>query len=394
LITQSPNNQSPNKQSPNKQSPNASLVATGLNHTIMRFLYLFLTVFVSLFAFGKAEAQDPRIYFIGANVCGDEARTQFVLMQVGNTPYNFATNPPQLKVYCPTDPSGASTITAWQRNNTQVGRLNTKTGCSANPVFFNLMGSPLNGIAPAGSKILMFVGNNPDISSWPANTLSDLCGKGPFLVAFGNYTQGTTFFANSFTADPACGNYNILDVTMGAVKQSIRYDPALVPASNGAYVATDPGDIVRYGAWTNCGIAGLSCTAPAVTFTGDQSICAGERTALTVSTGSGHTYQWSNGATTASVNVGPEITKDYFVTITKTLTPACKFAAKAAVEVFSTPAVEAGARRDAANPVVCYGQAAELTHTFDLPLTDAPYTATWYDPTGAALPAATNGRIV
>ncbi|MBK9453072.1 MAG: HYR domain-containing protein [Bacteroidetes bacterium] len=53
---------------------------------------------------------------------------------------------------------------------------------------------------------------------------------------------------------------------------------------------------------------------PVVTVSGTNSICTGQSTTLTA-TGGG-TYAWSNGATTASINVAPTSTTTYTVTVT------------------------------------------------------------------------------
>ncbi len=53
---------------------------------------------------------------------------------------------------------------------------------------------------------------------------------------------------------------------------------------------------------------------PVVTISGDTEICVGESTTLTASGGSN--YTWSNGATTASIEVSPSVTTTYNVVVT------------------------------------------------------------------------------
>ena len=83
------------------------------------------------------------------------------------------------------------------------------------------------------------------------------------------------------------------------------------------------GVIVAYGA--------DECKPPNAAVTGDQQICKGSSVKLTASGGS--RYLWSNGERMATIEVKPEITTQYFVTITEA---GCSAKDSVTVNVFNT----------------------------------------------------------
>lgn len=70
----------------------------------------------------------------------------------------------------------------------------------------------------------------------------------------------------------------------------------------------------------------------------DQTICAGQVANLAAS-GSGGNYRWSNGATTASIQVQPNTLSEYTVSVTK---DGCTSSDKVIVDVNASPAANAG----------------------------------------------------
>ena len=83
------------------------------------------------------------------------------------------------------------------------------------------------------------------------------------------------------------------------------------------------------------------------------SICYGSSTTLTASGGA--TYQWSNGATSASIQVTPSSTTNYTVTVTTSA--GCSATANATVTVNELPNVTISA----SNTTICNGQTVVLT---------------------------------
>ncbi|MEO8087593.1 MAG: PKD domain-containing protein, partial [Bacteroidota bacterium] len=84
-------------------------------------------------------------------------------------------------------------------------------------------------------------------------------------------------------------------------------------------------------------------------------ICQGASTTLTASgAGGGGQYTWSNGATTATINVTPNSTQTYIVTATTG--PGCTSTDSVVVTVNTAPIANAGA-----NQAICNGSSATLT---------------------------------
>lgn len=78
---------------------------------------------------------------------------------------------------------------------------------------------------------------------------------------------------------------------------------------------------------------------PVVNAGEDKTICAGQVANL-VATGTAGTYRWSNGATTASIQVQPTVLSEYTVSVTK---DGCASTDKVIVDVNATPVANAGA---------------------------------------------------
>jgi SprB repeat/Secretion system C-terminal sorting domain len=77
---------------------------------------------------------------------------------------------------------------------------------------------------------------------------------------------------------------------------------------------------------------------PSINAGADQTICAGQVANL-AATGSGGNYRWSNGATTASVQVQPNTLSEYTVSVTK---DGCTSSDKVIVDVNASPVANAG----------------------------------------------------
>lgn len=329
----------------------------------------------------------PVLTYIAAGVCGSDLTNQFFLLTVGTASHNFAAAPPQVQSNC----SGTGligTVGAYNGNSALVSQMNSLVGNCLSPVFLNLMAAPYNGVAPAGAKVLVFVGGNPDLLSMGgANAFAGLCGGGNIYVAFGNYAGGKVLFPNRSNYDPTCGNYISVGVSIGGTPQQFNYDPQRIKNSDGGYVSLDPGGLVRYGDAFACGIPALSCPPPpAVTFSGDLSICEGERTVVTANAPFGYTYLWEGGSNAQSIEVGPEQTADYYVTVTSNLQPQCATSAKATVEVFQFPELSLSAiNANLWQASYCYGEAVKLNHALS-PAPNQNVALTWYGPDGNALP--------
>jgi len=89
-----------------------------------------------------------------------------------------------------------------------------------------------------------------------------------------------------------------------------------------------------------------------VNISGDIEICRGENTTLTASEGIG--YIWSNGLTTKSITVNPEISTSYSVTVTDG--KGCQSNTSTTVIVNSLPIVTIGGDND-----ICLGESTILT---------------------------------
>ncbi|MFH0865123.1 MAG: PKD domain-containing protein [Bacteroidota bacterium] len=91
---------------------------------------------------------------------------------------------------------------------------------------------------------------------------------------------------------------------------------------------------------------------PAASAGPDQTICQGQSVALTASGGT--SYQWSNGASTASTSVNPASSTNYVVTVTNAF--GCTALDNVTVNVNATPTANAGA-----DQTICQGQVTTVT---------------------------------
>ncbi|MGB3080001.1 MAG: proprotein convertase P-domain-containing protein, partial [Saprospiraceae bacterium] len=92
---------------------------------------------------------------------------------------------------------------------------------------------------------------------------------------------------------------------------------------------------------------------PVAVLSPDQSICQGGSATLTAS--GGNSYQWSNGSNTSTINVSPNSTTSYIVTVTL---GNCDDIATVDVVVHPTPNASAGPDED-----ICEGETVTLTAT-------------------------------
>jgi hypothetical protein len=341
----------------------------------------FLTALLFGAAISIAAAQSSlpaRAYYLAADVCGTEASSQYLLLHVGQNSFDFAGHPPTITSSCPTGGT-VKTVNTFSTNSTAMSLLNSFTNNCQTRVFWDLLGSPYSGVAPAGSRILVFTSANPDLSVFNSTSFADLCGGAPVLVVFGNYSGTDPFFYNNHPYLSGCGNYSIAEIGFGTDKQTIQYNPALLAAQDGAYVGVETSNVIRYGQASGCTCPGLSCSSVvSVQFSGDLSICEGDRTQITADAGAGYTYLWSTGATGNKIDVTPNITTSYYVTVTNSAMPQCAATAKVTVDVFKYPAVNLATEGENSGPA-CYGQKAYLRIGFQQP-SQTSFTYTWTPP--------------
>ncbi len=323
-----------------KQASEINSLKLTSQNIIMRSVFTILLISTILQG-AFCQSSSVLATWLAADVCGTEASSQYFVLSAVSGSVKFAGAPPYVQVACPASDAYTKSITSYSANATAVTTLNTKTGSCGSTVFYDVSASPYNGTAPVGSRIMVFVSAAPNVSSLPSNAFANLCGQGPILVAFGNYTGSTPFFFNNQPYNSSCGAYALVTFKINGVSQKIQYNPALMNASDGAFVAVDEGNNVRYGVASNCSCPELSCpNPPVINFSGDLTICEKEKTTITANAGSGYQYTWSTGATSASVEVGPAVTSSYFVTITSTTAAQCQSSAKVTVDVFNFPATQ------------------------------------------------------
>ena len=89
--------------------------------------------------------------------------------------------------------------------------------------------------------------------------------------------------------------------------------------------------------WTSKSITVKLTDPPVISINGITEVCLGDTTSLSVS-GAG-SYQWSNGATSSSIDVSPPLSTDYFVTA---FDGSCKNTDSIRVNVIPSPTVDAG----------------------------------------------------
>lgn len=127
------------------------------------------------------------------------------------------------------------------------------------------------------------------------------------------------------------------------------------------YVPVDVGELLDWSITFNVG-----GTPPTADAGPDQTICTGLTATLTAS--GGGTYEWSNGATTATTTVTPGATSTYTVTVTQ---PGC---GSDTDDVVVTVAPPPSISLSVANPNVCVGDCQSVTASLT---GTGPFTFTW-----------------
>jgi Secretion system C-terminal sorting domain len=345
------------------------------------FYYSFFFLFFKLSVLLAAPTK-PTIYYIAADVCGEDRFSQYVLLHSGSEKFDFYHESLTINAICATG-SPTRSMYKYQGNEEIVHKLNDKMG-GCDPIFKDLM-SAFNGVAPENARVMIFTTLQPDIGSLPADVFAPLCGESTIYVVFGNYESidGRPMFDNRNTAFYDCGTYIQVEITSHSLAQTFRYDPLKLKNADGAYVQIDLINVVSYGYKKGCGSQGLECDdrdRVAPVFEGDLSICQGERTTITAFPEK-MLYQWSNGSTKPTINVGPEISTDYYVSISSPDAPECITVGKVRVEVFLFPTIKMEV-----DPIVaCLGDTKELRWGF-LQTPGASFTSKWYRPNGSITP--------
>lgn len=153
-------------------------------------------------------------------------------------------------------------------------------------------------------------------------------------------------------------------------KDLLKETPGVYTWSNG-YVGEQTSYEPQETEWLRCTLTdrfGCSATdsaritvnvAPDVTIEGIMSICQGTSTTLrAVSSEPNCIYEWSNGATTESITVSPDVTTEYSVTVK--LPPAmCEVVKTATVEVKQSPDIYVSEDKK-----ICNGESADI-HVYD-----------------------------
>lgn len=161
--------------------------------------------------------------------------------------------------------------------------------------------------------------------------------------------QGTTLLLNVETNDPNAAFFWSGPGGFTSSIQNPSIPNVMLFPNQGTYNVTVTNTV------TGCSrTASKSITvsdSPTANISGNLSICAGESTMLTA-TGGG-TYEWSNGATTASIAVSPSENTIYTVTVTNTTT-GCTHAESKTVIVKPLPSITIISTPT--NPNICSGE--------------------------------------
>jgi hypothetical protein len=340
-----------------------------MKHPITKTLLFLLLPISHLLAQTPSSGGGTNIFYLAADVCGNDATSQYVLMRT-TASVNFASQAPQISSRCGSG-QVMGAVTAYAANPVACQKLNTKLGnCANTHVFTDVMATPSNGVVPSGARVLVFLSANPDVDIIPAGAYAALCGQGQLFVAFGNYSGSTPLLFNNNPLQTACGN--TMTVTCGG--QQIQYQPASLAPQDGAYVKVESSGFVWYGTAINCVAAALICPNPplVVVLSPDLDICKGENTSLeaqVIGSGSGigtnpnavFSYKWSNNLTQKLIKVQPPITTDFTVTVTDAANPQCAMATKTTVHVFNPPTPRLMTQPSS---VICKGSAFTLFHAF------------------------------
>ena len=137
-------------------------------------------------------------------------------------------------------------------------------------------------------------------------------------------STGTFYIDNVYYSKPAlavsnatiCSGSAYSITTSGVSSFTVQGNPSgvVTPTANSGYTVVGTNS-------ANCTSTGVLTVnvnpTPAITVTGNQTICLGQSTSL--SAAGANTYTWSGGQTTSSVSLSPTITSQYSVSGTSTL---------------------------------------------------------------------------
>lgn len=156
---------------------------------------------------------------------------------------------------------------------------------------------------------------NPATPATYTVTASNACGtvtSTPFTV-----NQGVNVTTPTITGDSIICPSQTKQLTVGTAPMGHTYTWST--GGSGTTISVTTGGTYSVTATTNCGTASASFTinqrsAPTTpTITGDTTVCPGNATTLSITSVSGHSYSWSNGASGASA---PVAAGSYTVTAT------------------------------------------------------------------------------
>ena len=205
-------------------------------------------------------------------------------------------------------------------------------------------------IGPGGQVLELSTGNGGSSNNYDNTVFSDNAG---IFITMGASPYSGTFkpegrvinLNNPYSNAPALGTYTFANTYNGTNANGVW------TLYINDFVAIDVGELLSWSITFNVG-----GTPPVANAGPDVAACPNQNTTLTA-TGGGN-YQWSNGASTASISVAPLATTIYTVTVT---TPGCGTATdNVAVTVTPRPAITLSA----VNPDLCQGECQQVTATF------------------------------
>lgn len=193
-----------------------------------------------------------------------------------------------------------------------IGQNNTSV-CTGNSIILNA--GATNGYAPYTYTWTAPAVNTPTFNTGPINssqnytiTVNDICNK-PVTqtITINPVSTPTVVSSSTLICIGTTASLTASGATTYTWSNGVSNDTLFVsPSVNTTYTV-----IGAVGACTNSAVSTVSVIGIALSVTGNNSICLGQSTNLTVSGST--SYTWSTGSTNTSINVSPTSTTNYTV---------------------------------------------------------------------------------
>lgn len=275
-----------------------------------------------------------------------------------------------------------------------IGQNNTAV-CTGNSIVLDA--GATNGYAPYTYTWTAPSVNTSTLNTGPINspqsftiTVNDICNKPVTQIITVNPVSTPTVVSSStLICIGTTASLTASGATTYTWSNGVSNDTLFVsPTVNTSYTVTGAN-----GACTNTAISTVSVTGIALSVTGNNSICLGQSTNITVSGST--TYTWNNGSTNSTINVSPTSTTSYTVS---SIASSCSNTAVYTVSVTAPPTISVTGTPYCAGQTTTVSATGASSYTWSTgsitnSIVVSPLGNTTYTVVGSSIPSCTSSVV-